>query len=69
MRKALLEFLEHGVRFAFPQRPGPMVRGVRTAHAAPPLTDQIHSNEAYVWPYAKGDVRGQSILPLYPTIP
>jgi hypothetical protein len=29
----------------------------------------IRSNEAYVWPYGRGKVRGQSIVPLYPTVP
>lgn len=69
MRQALMEFLEYGIKYVFPQKPGPIVRGVPTAHSAPPLNDTIVSNEAYVWPYAKGSVRGQSILPLYASAP
>ncbi len=69
MKHAVLDFLEHGLRYVYPQSPGAMVRGVETAHSAPPLTDQIDSSELYVWPYANGDVRGQAIEPLHPKVP
>jgi predicted XRE-type DNA-binding protein len=69
MKMALLEFLQYGIRYVFPQKPGPIVRGVPTAHSAPPLNANIQSNEHYVWPYGKGTVRGQSIVPLYPSVP
>jgi len=29
----------------------------------------IQSEEHYVWPYAKGNLRGQSVTPLYPQAP
>ncbi len=63
-----MEFLQYGIRYVFPQRPGAIVRGIPTAHSASPLKDIIRSNENYVWPSGKGTVRGQSILPLYPSI-
>lgn len=69
MKTALLDFLEHGLPYVYPQQPGPLVRGIVTAHAAKPLSDEIASAEAYVWPYAYGDVRGQAIEPLHPKIP
>jgi len=69
MRLALLDFLEKGVCYAFPQRPGPIVRGVPTAHSASPLNKIIQSTEQYVWPYGKGTVKGQSIMPLYLSVP
>jgi hypothetical protein len=69
MREALLEFLTHGLRYVFPQKPGPLARGIPTAHSAPPLNELINSDELYVWPYAEGNVRGQSIEPLYKTVP
>ena len=62
---SLMEFLQYGIRFVFPQRPGPVVRGVPTAHSVPPLNTIIRSEESYVWPSAKGSVRGHSISPLY----
>lgn len=65
---AFTEFLIHGVAYVFPQKPGAMVRGVLTAHAAEPLNNIIKANEKYVWPYAKGLDRGQAVEPLYNTV-
>ena len=69
MKMALKEFLQYGLRYVFPQKPGPVVRGVPTSHSASPLKEEIQSTEAYVWPYGKGTVRGHSIVPLYPSVP
>ena len=69
MRNSLLEFLQYGISYVFPQKPGAMVRGVPTAHSFLPLNKIIMSNENYVWPSAKGKMRGQCILPLYPSVP
>ena len=69
MKMAFMEFLQYGFRYVFPQKPGPVLRGVPTSHSAKPLCDDIHSSEAYVWPYGKGTVRGHSIVPLYPSVP
>src|SRR5258708_20077513 len=49
-RLALAEFLEHGVRYAFPSHPGLEVRGVPTAHAAPPLAGPIVADAVLWWP-------------------
>ncbi len=69
MKLALLDFLVHGLRYVYPQKPGAIVRGIVTAHSALPLSKEIASNELYVWPYAEGDVRGQLIEPLNPKVP
>lgn len=69
MRMALFEFIQYGIRYVFPVKPGAVVRGVPTSHSAYPLKEEIQSSEAYVWPYGKGVVRGHSILPLYPSVP
>lgn len=69
MKLALFEFLQYGLRYVFPQKPGPVVRGIATSHSAAPLKKHIQSTEDYVWPYAKGTVRGHSIMPLYPSVP
>ncbi len=68
-RLALLDFIQYGLPYAFPQRPGPIVRGVPTAHSALPLKDQIQSEENFVWPYAKGKTKGQAVKPLYRSVP
>lgn len=68
MKQAFIEFLEHGFKYVFPQQPGPLVRGLPTAHSAPPLNKLIQSHEYYVWPDASGDQRGQAIEPLHPGV-
>ena len=67
-RLSLMEFLQYGISYVFPQSPGPVVRGIPTAHSALPLNQMIQSSENYVWPSGKGKVRGQSIIPLYPSV-
>ena len=69
MKLSILDFLLHGLRYVYPQKPGSRVRGVPTAHAAPPLASEIASSEPYVWPYGEGKVRGESIEPLHPKVP
>ncbi len=69
MRMALLEFLQFGLPYAFPQKPGAVVRGIPTAHSAPPLNAIIQSDENYVWPSSRGTMRGQAIEPLYKSVP
>ena len=69
MKLSILDFLEHGLRYVYPQQPGAKSRGVPTAHAAAPLSEVILSDEAYVWPYGEGKVRGESIEPLHPKVP
>ena len=65
---ALIDFLQFGIAYVFPQHPGALVRGIPTAHSAPPLNQTIQSAEHYVWPSGKGKLRGQSIIPLYPSV-
>lgn len=66
-RLALLEFLEHGLRYAFPAEPGRMRNGVPTAHSGPVLARELDSGEEpYVWASANGPVRGREIVPLVP---
>ena len=70
-RSALLEFLLHGIRYAFPAEKGAMTRGVPTGYAAPPLLESIaaSSEPPPVWPYADGPVRGYSFAPLHKNVP
>ena len=69
MNSALLDFLKFGLPYVYPQQPGSLVRGLPTAHSAEPLNKVIQSEDPYVWPYAKGKVRGQAIEPLHGNIP
>jgi len=64
------EFLIYGLKYVFPVEPGAVVRGIPTAHSAPPISEKIsQGGDIYVWPFAKGIKRGQAIEPLYKTIP
>ncbi|SDO98407.1 hypothetical protein SAMN05216196_11516 [Lutimaribacter pacificus] len=70
-RRNLYEFIAHGMKFVFPVKPGSMSRGLPTAFAAPMLEGQLMSagEDIYVWPYAQGNERGQSIEPLFKSVP
>jgi len=70
-RANLTEFLIHGVKYAFPVHRGGIVRGIPTAHAAPPLKQQIAESfdPPPVWPDANGSVRGVEFSPLYKNVP
>jgi hypothetical protein len=70
-RSALLEFLLHGIRYAFPVQRGALTRGVPTSFAAPPLNQQISDggDPWPVWPFAEGSVRGYSFAPLHKNVP
>lgn len=69
-RTALVEFLVHGVKYAFSPRRGQMTRGMPTAHGAPPLDKIVTptSEPVPVWPDPDGDVRGESFEPLYRSV-
>jgi hypothetical protein len=71
LRRPLLEFLIHGVKYAYPPKRGSLIRGIPTAYAAPPLSNAIvfGSEPPPVWPYAEGKVRGYKFTPLYRSVP
>jgi len=64
-------FLVHGVSRAFPAKAGPIVRGMPTAHAAPPLSSIIATQGDLppVWPDPEGNVRGYELSPIYKSAP
>ena len=70
-RKALEEFLIHGIKYAFPPDIGSLTRGIPTAFASPAFEGHLSYDpeEIYVWPYAEGSHRGVSFSPLYRSVP
>lgn len=70
-RRALCDFMLSGLKYVFPVHPGPLVRGLPTSFHAPMLQGQLLSQMEYpfVWPHAKGDVKGQAIEPLFKSVP
>ncbi len=69
--KALLEFLVHGVKYAFPPVKGSLTRGIPTSYAAPPLSNLIVQTDEPppVWAAPDGNTRGYEFSPLYPSVP
>jgi hypothetical protein len=66
------EFATHALRFVAPAHLGGLVPGVPAAWAAEPMASAIRSSGEEpppVWPYARGQVRGQAIEPLHPAAP
>ncbi|MDY0281128.1 MAG: hypothetical protein RBR35_11275 [Salinivirgaceae bacterium] len=71
-RKALEEFLIHGVKYAYSPTIGSLIRGIPTAFASPVLRDHFALNddsEIYVWPHPEGEYRGLELSPLYKSVP
>ena len=70
-RRNAMEFLLHGLRYAFPLRSaGRTVRGMPTSYAAPVARDAFAvSGAAPVWQTGDGGAFGQAVEPLYPTAP
>lgn len=66
----LREFLLHGLPYILLVKRGTLVRGIPTAHAAPPLNAQIVESEPPpVWPDANGEVRGLAFSPVHKSAP
>lgn len=71
VRANLLEFLVHGVKYAFPVQLGSQARGIPTAHAAGPLRELV-TNDGFlppVWPHSEGSIAGLSVAPIYKSAP
>jgi len=65
-----LEFLIHGVKYVYPVIPLGVVRGLPTASSSSPLKEKLSQTaDSFVWQYKEGKIRGQAIVPLYPSVP
>lgn len=71
VKPSVSEFLLSGVKYVYPSAPGPITRGMPTAHSAAPLNQKVKANpqDIYVWPDPEGQISGQAISPLYKSIP
>lgn len=67
----LEEALAHGAKYFLVAKRGGEVRGMPTAWAAPPLSNEIAANGELppVWPDPLGESRGLSLEPLHPSVP
>ena len=66
-RSAVIEFLIHGLKYAFPADIGALAVGVPTAMSSPFFKNKIvqGNEDNYVWPSSTGNMRGQVIVPFY----
>ena len=71
IKSNLLEFLIHGVKYAYPPDRGGITRGIPTSYAAQPLRELITQPDEPppVWPDLEGQVRGYEFSPLYSSVP
>ncbi len=69
--QACAEFFSHAIKYIFPARLGGISRGIPTSYSGPSLKKQIVAGKdpIPVWPHGKGEVRGVTLLPLYPSVP
>ncbi len=70
-RKALFEFIQSGLKYVFPVKPGALTRGIPTGFAAPVLKKKIMSagDDILVWPDANSSHKGQEVEPLFKSVP
>jgi DNA-binding Lrp family transcriptional regulator len=70
-RDLFMNFLIHGVPYAFPAHPAEITRGMPTAWAAPVLKSKlaVNDNTPPVWPDPEGNTRGAAVTPLYSSVP
>jgi hypothetical protein len=66
MRNALLNFIQHGLPYAFPAIKGGVTRGIPTGYSAPIMSEYLMTSEQIVWAFSKGTTRGEAVAPLYP---
>lgn len=71
VRSALLEFVLHGARYAFPAEIGPRERGIPMVRGAESLLglSQGQSADVLVWAHPQGAVLGPTVSPIYRTAP
>lgn len=69
--RALKEFIEYGLKYVFPADPGKIMRGIPTSFAAPIMAGKLMSagDVINVWPDATGKEKGQSVQPLFKSVP
>jgi hypothetical protein len=69
-RKNLLEFLIHGVKYAYPAERSGTARGVPTSLGANVFRSSFGApQQPMVWPHPRGGARGEGLLPLHRCIP
>ncbi|MFT7620452.1 MAG: hypothetical protein ACI97A_004109 [Planctomycetota bacterium] len=66
--RAVLEFVQHGLKYMFPVEVGGLALGLPTAWSAPPLDQELSSKEVVVWPHPRGKVQGFEVKPIHKVV-
>jgi DNA-binding Lrp family transcriptional regulator len=73
VKRAVAEFLLHGLKYLLPVRPGKRTRGIPTGFAAPPLSRHfagaVADQDVPVWPDPEGEQAGLEIIPICRSAP
>jgi DNA-binding Lrp family transcriptional regulator len=72
IKENLIEFLLHGIKYAFPAETGGRTRGMATSYGAEPLKGYLDVGDEPlipVWPMTDGALSGLSFSPLYQSVP
>ena len=71
VKKAIEEFLVHGLKYVFPVERGEPTRGIAAAYAAPVFAGEFVLGDDLppVWPHAEGEQKGFELKPLYKCVP
>jgi len=70
-KKILLNLIVHGIKYIFPAAVSTMTRGIPTSFSSPALEKHVETagDLIYVWPDPRGKKMGQSVKPLFATVP
>jgi hypothetical protein len=70
-KKILLNLIVHGIKYIFPAAVSTMTRGIPTSFSSPALEKHVETagDLIYVWPDPRGKKMGQSVKPLFFTVP
>lgn len=70
-KRDFYNFIVHGLKYVFPAEVSMMERGIPTSFASPALREHVESagNLIYIWPDPRGKSIGQSVKPLFTSVP
>ena len=70
-KSIMYNFIVHGLKYVFPASISLMTRGIPTSFASPALQEHVETagNLIFVWSDPEGNKMGQSIEPLFSSVP
>lgn len=70
-KKTLLNLIFYAIKYVFPATVSSMTRGIPTSFSSPALQKHVETagDLIYVWPDPRGKKMGQSVTPLFSSVP